>query len=82
LFPVLGEVYIVLNQRRASSSNSVGIYAASRYNIAGFRNSSTASLTVGDVQFIAEGKPYITLLEVGDPQGLARLVKSLKQQQG
>ena len=38
-------------------------------------------MTVGDVQFIAEGRPYITFGQVGDPHGLATLVKSLKKQQ-
>jgi len=72
---------VVMNQRRASNSTSIGTYAMSRYNITGFRNNRTTSFTIGDVQFIAEGKPYIIFPQVGDPNGLARLVKSLKQQQ-
>jgi ribosomal protein L40E len=70
-----------MNQRRASNSTSIGTYAMSRYNITGFRNSRTTSLTIGDLQFIAEGRPYITFRQLGDPNGLARLIKSLKQQQ-
>jgi hypothetical protein len=53
----------------------------SRYNITGFRNNRTTSLTLGDLQFIAEGRPFIIFWQLGDPNGVARLVKSLKQQQ-
>lgn len=80
LLPGLQDV-VVTNQRRASSSFSVGTYSMSRYNISGFRNSQTTSRMVGDIQFIAEGRPYITFRQVGDPHGLANLVKSLKRQQ-
>jgi hypothetical protein len=80
LIPGVQDV-VVMNQKRTSNSSSIGTYARSRYNISGLRNSRTTSLTIGDVQFIAEGRPYIPFMQVGDPHGLARLVKSLKQEQ-
>jgi hypothetical protein len=58
LIPGLQDV-VVMNQKRASNSTSIGTYAMSRYNITGFRNNRTTSLTLGDVQFIAEGRPCI-----------------------
>ena len=70
-----------MNQKRTSNSTSIGTYAMSRYNITGLRNNRTTSLSIGDLQFIAEGRPYITFWQLGDPKGVARLVKSLKQQQ-
>lgn len=38
-------------------------------------------MTIGDVIFIAEGKPYITFSQIADPHGLASVVKSLRKQQ-
>ena len=38
-------------------------------------------MTIGDVVFIADGKPYITFRQVSDPHGLASVVKSIRMQQ-
>jgi hypothetical protein len=80
LFPGLKDI-VVNNQRRVSNSNSIGSYSRSRYNLSGVGNTKTTSMTVGDIVFIAEGKPYITFRQISDPHGLARVVKSIRKQQ-
>ena len=37
-------------------------------------------MNMGDVVFIAMGKPYITFRQIGDPHGFASIVKSIKKQ--
>jgi double zinc ribbon protein len=83
LLPGIEDV-IVNNQRRVSNTDSVAFYSGSYHRYAGsssgIRNTKGTSVTLGDVVFIAEGKPFITFSQVTDPHGLARVVKSLKQQ--
>jgi hypothetical protein len=52
------EDVVVNYQRRTSNSNSVGFYSRSYYNLSGFSSSTGNSMTIGDVVFIAMGKPY------------------------
>jgi hypothetical protein len=58
LLPALEDV-VVNNKRRTSRTNSVGFYSRSYHNLSGFRNSTGTSTTIGDVVFIAMGKPFI-----------------------
>jgi hypothetical protein len=37
-------------------------------------------MTIGDVVFIAMGKPYIIFRQIGDPHGFASVVKSIRKQ--
>lgn len=71
---------MVNNQRRASNTNSVAFYSRSYHNLSGFRNAKGNSMTIGDVIFIADGKPYVRFSQVGDPHGLASVAKSLGKQ--
>ena len=81
LLPALEDV-VVNNQRRTSSTDSVAFYSGSyhRYagSLSGVRNTKGTSVTIGDVVFIADGKPFITFNQVADPHGLARVVRSKK----
>src|ERR687887_96776 len=79
LLPGLEDV-VVNNQRRTSHSNSVGFYSRSYYNLSGFSSSTGNSMTIGDVVFIAMGKPYIIFRQIGDPHGFASVVKSIRKQ--
>jgi hypothetical protein len=36
---------------------------------------------MGDVIFLAEGRPFVTFTQISDPERLASVVKTLKQQQ-
>jgi hypothetical protein len=71
---------VVNNQRRISNSNRYGTYAHSRYATAAFGNTKTTSMTIGDVVIIADGKPYVTFAGVSDPNGLAKVIKSMRKQ--
>lgn len=78
LMPGLQDV-VVNNHSGASNTDSIGSYSRSRYNLSGFGNARTTSMTIGDVVFIADGKPYITFRQVSDPHGLASVVKSIRK---
>jgi len=77
LLPELEDV-VVNNQRRVTNTNSVAFYSGSYRNLSDIRNPNGTSMTVGDVVFIAEDKPYITFRQVADPHGLASVVKLTK----
>lgn len=79
LLPGLEDV-VVNNQRRTSRSNSVGFYSRSYYNLSGFSSSTGNSMTIGDVVFIALGRPFIIFRQIGDPHGFASVVKSIRKQ--
>ncbi len=79
LISVIEDV-VVNNQRRMSNSNRYGTYTHSRYATGAFGNTKTTSMTIGDVVIIANGKPYVTFGGVSDPNGLARIIKSLRKQ--
>jgi double zinc ribbon protein len=83
LLPGIDDI-VVNNQRRTSNTETVAFYsgAYSRYagSSSGTRNTKGTSVTLGDVVIIAGGKPFITFSQVADPHGLARVVKSIKQQ--
>jgi ribosomal protein L40E len=74
------EDVIVSNQRRLSDSNRYGNYVRSSYTITGHANTKTTSQTVGDVSILANGRPYILFKGISDPNGLARMIKSMKKQ--
>ncbi len=74
------EEVIVSNQRRLSDSNRYGNYVRSSYTITGHANTKTTSQTVGDVSILANGRPYILFRGISDPNGLARVIKSMKKQ--
>jgi len=48
----------------------------------GYGNTRTrsSSVTYGDVIFISDGKPFITLYQIRDPHGLTRIAKGAKKQ--
>ena len=48
----------------------------------GFGNTKTrsSSVTHGDVIFLSDGKPFITLYQIRDPHGLSRIAKGVRKQ--
>lgn len=73
------EDVVVMNQKRMSKSNHYAGYGRSRYHIAGTGGSTSTGITIGVVVFVSQGKPIITLYQVQDPRGLAKLVKSMSK---
>jgi ribosomal protein L40E len=71
---------IVNNQRRMSNSNRYGTFTHSRYVTGVFGNTKSTSMTIGDIVIIADGKPYVTFKDISDPNGLARIIKSMRKQ--
>ncbi|HET7284845.1 MAG TPA: zinc ribbon domain-containing protein [Nitrososphaeraceae archaeon] len=69
---------VVMNQRRISSSQYTGTYMG-RYTRVGFGNSTSRSITVGDVVFMYHGSPYIRFSQISDPNGVARLAKAARK---
>ena len=72
---------LVTNKSRTSNTASIGSYSLSRYHLSGVGNAKTTSTTVGDVDLYANGKLYIKFAQIGDPHGLAAVVKSIRKQQ-
>ena len=75
---------IVTNQKRVSESQSGGTYYGNRIGSmrTGYGNTRTrsSSVTYGDVVFIVDGKPFITLYQMRDPHGISRMAKGAKKQ--
>jgi hypothetical protein len=71
------EDVIVMNQKRISQSNAYGSYARSKYHVSGIGTTRSSGTTVGDVVFIAQGRPIVTFTQIQDPRGLVKLVKSI-----
>lgn len=74
------EDVVVSNQRRLSDSNRYGNYVRSSYTITGQGKTKTTSHTVGDISILTNGRPYVLFKEVTDPNGLARMIKSMGKQ--
>jgi hypothetical protein len=77
-FPALEDI-VVMNQRRVSQSTGYGSYGRSRYHIAGTSGSRSTGITIGDIVFISQGRPFITFNQIQDPRGLVKLVKSISK---
>jgi hypothetical protein len=73
------EDIVVMNQRRVSQSTGYGSYGRSRYHIAGTSGSRSTGITIGDIVFISQGRPFITFNQIQDPRGLVKLVKSISK---
>ena len=54
----------------------------SRYTATGYGNTKTTSKTIGDISVFADGKPYVVFRNVIDPNGVSKLIKSIKKQCG
>jgi len=83
IIPRIDDV-IVTNQKRISESQSSGIYYSQRFGSMrsgrGTGKTTTSSITIGDVIFMVDGRPFITFHQIKDPHGLARITKSVKRQ--
>jgi hypothetical protein len=73
------EDVVVMNQRRIWQSTSHGSYGRSRYHIAGTGGSRSTGMTIGDIVFVSQGRPFITFSQVQDPRGLVKLIKSISK---
>ena len=73
------EDVVVMNQKRMSKSSHYAGYGRSKYHIAGTGGGTSTGITIGDIVFVSQGKPIITLHQVQDPRGLAKLVKSMSK---
>ena len=76
--PALEDI-VVMNQRRVSQSTGYGSYGRSRYHIAGTSGSRSTGITIGDIVFVSQGRPFITFNQIQDPRGLVKLVKSISK---
>jgi hypothetical protein len=70
---------VVMNQHRVSQSSYMGTSTA-RYACFGYGTSRSTGISVGDVVFMYQGRPYIIFKQITDPNGVARLVKSTRKQ--
>jgi hypothetical protein len=73
------EDVVVMNQKRVSQSSGYASYGRSKYHIAGTGGSRSTGMTIGDVVFVSQGRPFITFSQVQDPRGLAKLIKSIRK---
>lgn len=69
---------VIMNQQRISQSQYSGI-SSGRYSRVGFGNTRSKSITVGDLVFVYQGRPYITFSQISDPYGVARLAKAARK---
>jgi hypothetical protein len=70
---------IVMNQKRISQSTGSASYGRSKYHIADTGSSRSTGITIGDIVFVSQGRPFITFNQVQDPRGLVKLVKSISK---
>jgi hypothetical protein len=70
---------VVMNQHRVSQSSHIGTYTG-RYTRFGYGTSRSTGVSVGDVVFMYQGRPYIVFRQITDPNGVARLAKSARKQ--
>ncbi len=70
---------VVMNSKRMSQSQYSG-YSVGRYTRFGTGNVKSNSRTVGDVVFMSGGRPVVTIDQVQDPQGVARLAKAARKE--
>ncbi|MGA9845721.1 MAG: zinc ribbon domain-containing protein [Nitrososphaeraceae archaeon] len=81
LLPVLEDV-LVTNQGSKGSTNSTGSYSKSaNMLLSSLGNYQAVSSSMGDVNFIYEGRPFITFSGLKNSYKLAALAKSLRDQQ-
>ncbi len=73
---------IVTNQKRISESQSSGIYYSQRFGSfrsgRGTGKTTTSSITIGDLIFMADGRPFITFSQFRDPHGLQESQRASK----
>lgn len=81
LIPSIDDV-VVTNSHRISDSDRYGSYVKSPYTTTGYGNTKTTSKTVGNMSVFAGGKPYIVFRNIMDPNGVSKLIKSVKKQCG
>lgn len=70
---------VVMNQHRISQSSHMGTYTG-RYARVGYGTSRSTGISIGDVVFMYQGRPYIIFEQIADPNGVARLAKSTRKQ--
>jgi hypothetical protein len=68
-----------MNQKSISQSTGHASYGRSKYHIAGTGSNRSTGITIGDVVFVSQGRPFITFNQVQDPHGLAKLIKSISK---
>ena len=73
------EDVVVMNQKRISQSSGYASYGRSRYHVAGTGGSRSTGMTIGDIVFVSQGRPFITFSQVQDPRGLVKLIKSINK---
>ncbi len=72
---------VVMNTHRISNSTRVGSYGSfSRGFGISSGQSTSKSVTVGDIIFMSGGKPVITWGGITDPNGLKRMVTAIKKE--
>jgi len=73
----------VTNRYRVSAGQNYGFFTGQRYGSmrSGFYNSTgnSKSTSIGDVVFLANGRPFIKFNQVGDPSGMVKLVESARK---
>jgi hypothetical protein len=70
---------VVMNQHRVSQSSYMGT-STGRYARFGYGSSTSKGISVGDVVFMYQGRPYIIFKQIADPNGVVRLAKSARKQ--
>jgi hypothetical protein len=70
---------VVMNQHRVSQSSYMGT-STGRYARFGYGTSRSKGVSVGDIVFMYQGRPYIIFKQITDPNGVLRLAKSARKQ--
>jgi len=75
---------VVMNQYRSSTGSRVGTFIGARGSFfagAGESTYSSRSQTYGDLVFLLSGREVLRFQGISDPQGVRRVVETLKKQQ-
>jgi hypothetical protein len=71
---------VVMNQHRDSSGSRIGTYSYGRGVGVGVGSSTSKSMTFGDLVFFVMGVELIRFNGISDPQGVRRMIESVKKQ--
>jgi hypothetical protein len=72
---------LVMNTQRISNGNRVGNYVGVKGIGTSYSSVQSNSETYGDLVFLIQGKEIIRLFGISDPQGVKRLIDTVKKQQ-
>src|SRR2546426_12821596 len=72
--------WIITNYRVLANNSEIWLKDIDDIIVTNQRSvSNSTSISIGEVLFLYQGKPYVIFRQVSDPQGIARLAKAARK---